>query len=269
LGLGTWRLEGDGLKRAAEAALAAGYRHFDTAPAYHNERALGEALAASKVPREELYVTSKVWNSDQGRDLTRAACLASLEKLGLDYLDLYLIHWPVKGRSLRCWEELERLASDGLIRGAGVSNFEEAQLRWLLERVSTRPAVNQAEIHPHHAKEPLAALCRERGIHLTAYAPLARGQLNKSQNLIRLAVKHGRAVPQVILRWHLQKGRSVIPKSARPERILENAGLFDFTLDDSDMAVLDKQNQNRSVLAPRFPIDSLGFVIDEQLGSGY
>jgi diketogulonate reductase-like aldo/keto reductase len=267
LGLGTWRLDGDRLTRAVEAALEAGYRHFDTAPAYHNERTLGRALAASGTPRERLFVVSKIWNSDQGRGLTRPACLASLERLGLDYLDLCLIHWPVAGRSLECWRDLEGLVAEGLIKGAGVSNFEEAQLERLFELAEIKPVDNQVEVHPHRSRRSLMAMCERLGVKVTAYCPLARGQLNKSQNLIRVAERLGRTVPQVILRWHLQKGRGVIPKSGDPERIRENARLFDFELTPADTRVLDRQNQDRSVLTPKFPLDSDGYVIDEAHGS--
>ena len=158
---------------------------------------------------------------------------------------------------------------EGLAKAIGVSNFEEPQLRWLLDRVSTKPLVNQAEIHPHHSKEPLRALCLEKGVAITAYSPLARGQLNKSQNLIRVASRYSRTVPQITLRWHLQKGRSAIPKSGDPGRIRENAGIFNFELAESDVKIIDKQNQDRSVLTPKFEVDSLGFVIDEADGSGF
>jgi diketogulonate reductase-like aldo/keto reductase len=252
-----------------EAALEAGYRHFDTAPAYHNEKELGKALAASGLPRGELFVTSKLWNSDQGHGLAKSACLASLERLGLGHLDLYLLHWPVSGRSQAAWEEMEGLVAEGLAKAAGVSNFELGQLERLLRESSFKPLVDQVEIHPHHSKEALAKLCRASGVEMTAYAPLARGQLNNSQNLARVAARLNRTVPQVILRWHLQKGRGVIPKSGDPGRILENSKIFDFELDEADIKILDKQNQGRSVLKPKFELDAHGYVIDEAAGSEY
>ena len=267
LGLGTWRLEGDALTRAVEAALAAGYRHFDTAAAYHNERTLGRALAASGLPREEIFVTSKVWNSDQGRNLTRRACLTSLERLGLDYLDSYLLHWPVSRRSLECWREIEGLMAEGLVKSAGVSNFDEAQLERIFQAAAIKPAVNQVELHPHKSRESLMAFCQSLKVAVTAYCPLARGQLIKSQNLIRIAEQLNRTVAQVILRWHVQKGRSVIPKSSDPERIRENCRIFDFELPPEHMKILDRQNQDRSVLTPKFPMDPEGWVIDEENGS--
>jgi diketogulonate reductase-like aldo/keto reductase len=246
-----------------EAAIEAGYRHFDTAASYRNERDLGRALAASGLPRHELYVTSKISNHDQGGGRSRSAVLAALERLGLESLDLCLLHWPVSGRTARGWEELESLVDEGLIRAAGVSNFEEGQLARLLAEGSLKPLVNQLEIHPHRTREGLAAFCRQRGVMVTAHSPLARGSLNRSRNLAAIAERLGRSVPQVILRWHLQKGRGVIPKSGDPARILENSRILDFELPEADVRILDRQNQDRSVLKWRFRTDAEGYVIDE------
>jgi diketogulonate reductase-like aldo/keto reductase len=269
LGLGTWLLEGAPLAASVEAALEAGYRHFDTAAAYRNEAELGRALRASGLPRQSLFVTSKIWNSDQGRELTRAACLASLERLGLERLDLCLLHWPVAGRSLAAWEELERLQADGLVGAAGVSNFDEAQLGQLWEGAAVKPQVNQVEMHPFRSRAGLLDWCRARSVVVTAYSPLARGRIRKSQLIQKLARKRGRTEAQIVLRWLFQRGVALIPKSATPERVRENAAIFGFALGPEEMAALGRQNQDRSVLKPKFEFDGEGFVVDRQRGSGF
>ncbi|MDR1109467.1 MAG: aldo/keto reductase [Deltaproteobacteria bacterium] len=264
LGLGTWGLSGRAaVAPAVEAALEAGYRSFDTASVYGNEAELGASLRESGLARGELFVASKVWNSDQGPGLTRQACLGSLERLGLQFLDLLLLHWPVALRSLQAWEEMERLLSEGLVRAIGVSNFGKGHLARLLAACGTRPMVNQIELHPYLSQEPLAGYCRDQGIVVEAYSPLARGQVRKNQFFQKLARRHGRSVAQVVLRWHFQGGRALIPKSATPQRVRENGAIFDFVLSPEEMAGIGRQNQDRSVLRPRFELDGEGWVMGD------
>lgn len=192
--------------------------------------------------------------------------MASLERLGLEYLDLYLLHWPVKGLSLGCWRELEGFFAEGLAKGIGVCNFSLPQLDWLMGEAQVRPMANQIELHPHLAREALAKGCLERGVAVTSYSPLARGRLSESQNLIRVASRHHKTVSQVILRWHLQKGYAPIPKAGEPARIRENLGAFDFSLPLEDMRILDRQDQGRSIFTRKLPADEDGFVIEPAPG---
>jgi diketogulonate reductase-like aldo/keto reductase len=261
LGFGTWTLQASTLEIAAQAALEAGYRHFDTAAAYENERDLGKVLAASGLARESLFVVSKIWNTEQGRELTPKAYEASLERLGLERLDLCLLHWPVAGRTLEAWEALERLYGDGRVGAIGVCNFDQNQLKWLLGSCSFKPMVNQIELHPYLARPTLVNYCQENGIVVTAYCPLARGKIKKNQFLQKLARRHERTVAQVVLRWHFQNGVALIPKSADPGRVRENAAIFDFCLTPEEMSGLNKQDQDRSVLKPKFEFDAEGFII--------
>ncbi|MFH9264996.1 aldo/keto reductase [Streptomyces sp. NPDC017546] len=245
LGFGVFQVPDDETTAAVSAALEAGYRSIDTAAVYGNEVGVGRALASSGIPREELFVTTKLWNTDQGYDATLAAFEASLAKLGLDHVDLYLIHWPTPAHDLypESWRALEKLAADGRIRAAGVSNFQPAHLRRLLDAGTLVPAVNQIELHPGLQQAELRAFHAEHGIATEAWSPLAQGALLKEEALVSIAARHGRSPAQVVLRWHLQLGNIVIPKSVTPERIRQNIDVFDFELSAADMdavAALDR-----------------------------
>jgi diketogulonate reductase-like aldo/keto reductase len=241
LGFGVWQVPDTEAAAAVSSALEAGYRSIDTAAIYENEKGTGQALAAAGLPREELFVTTKLWNSDQGYDATLRAFDASLDKLGLDYLDLYLIHWPTPGRGLYpdTWRAFEKLYADGRAKAIGVSNFPVAQLQHLLDSGSTVPAVNQIELHPNLPQDGLRAFHAAHGIATEAWSPLGQGKgLLGDPALAGLAAKHGRTPAQIVLRWHLQLGNVVIPKSVTPSRIRENLDVFGFELDADDLAAI-------------------------------
>ncbi|MDL4821190.1 aldo/keto reductase [Actinomadura opuntiae] len=246
LGFGVFQVTDEEAEHAVEVALRDGYRSVDTASAYGNEEGTGRALRASGLPREELFITTKLWNSDQGYDETLRAFDASMRRLGLDYLDLYLIHWPLpeRGAFLDTWRAFEKLKADGRIRSIGVSNFRIDDLRRVMDESDTVPAVNQIELHPYFQQDGLRAFHQENGIHTEAWAPLGQGQgLLDDPALARIAQAHGRTPAQVVLRWHLQIGNVVIPKSVTPTRIAENIDVFGFDLSPDDMkaiAELDK-----------------------------
>ncbi|MFE4450243.1 aldo/keto reductase [Streptomyces sp. NPDC056796] len=237
LGFGVFQVPDDETTAAVATALEAGYRSIDTAAAYGNEAGVGRALAESGIAREELFVTTKLWNADQGFDSTLAAFDAGLARLGLDHVDLYLIHWPAPARDLYAdtWRALERLLAEGRIRAAGVSNFRPAHLRRLREESPLVPAVNQIELHPGLQQGELRALHAEYGVTTEAWSPLAQGALLDEQVLVPLAERHGKTPAQVVLRWHLQLGNVVIPKSVTPARIRQNIDVFDFELTAADM----------------------------------
>ena len=237
LGFGVFQVPPEDTQAAVEEALEAGYRHVDTAAAYRNERGVGAAIASSGIPREEIFVTTKLWNSQQGFESTLGACEKSLERLGLDYMDLYLIHWPVptNGRALDTWRAFERIYEEGRSRTIGVSNFRIEDLEMLEREADTLPTVNQIELHPHFPQAELRAWHLEHGIATEAWSPLAQGDLVVNETIAAVAARHGRTPAQVILRWHQQLGNVVIPKSATPARIRENFAVFDFELDDEDM----------------------------------
>ncbi|MDQ0792351.1 aldo/keto reductase [Streptomyces sp. B1I3] len=237
LGFGVFQIPDDETTTAVTDALDAGYRSIDTAAVYGNEAGVGRALAASGLPRGDLFVTTKVWNSDQGYDATLGAFDASLAELGLDHVDLYLIHWPTPAHDLypETWRALEKLAAEGRIRAAGVSNFQPAHLRRLIDESSLVPAVNQIELHPGLQQTELRALHAEHGIVTEAWSPLAQGALLDDDVLVSIAGRHGKSPAQVVLRWHLQLGNVVIPKSVTPARIRQNIDVFDFDLSDADM----------------------------------
>ncbi|MFI0938390.1 aldo/keto reductase [Streptomyces sp. NPDC021020] len=241
LGFGVWQVPDDEAESAVATALEAGYRSIDTAALYANEEGTGRALAASGLPREELFVTTKLWNSDQGYDSALRAFDTSLAKLKLDHVDLYLIHWPQPRRDAytETWRALERIAAEGRARAIGVSNFQPAHLRRLADGSPTVPAVNQIELHPQLAQSELRAVHAELGIATEAWSPLGQGKgLLESQVVARVAERHGRTPAQVVLRWHLQLGNVVIPKSVTPSRIRENIDVFDFALAPEDLAEL-------------------------------
>ncbi|MGW0022108.1 aldo/keto reductase [Rhodococcus sp. NPDC003382] len=246
LGFGVFQVPHDATTAAVTAALQAGYRSIDTAAIYGNETGVGRALAASDVPREELFVTTKVWNADQGYDATLRAFDASLANLGLDYLDLYLIHWPTPARGLYpdSWRALERLAEEGRIRAAGVSNFQPTHLQRLLNDSALTPAVNQIELHPGLQQAELRAFHTKHDIATEAWSPLAQGAVLDDPAIAAIARRTGRSPAQVVLRWHLQLGNIVIPKSVTPARIRQNLDVFDFRLSDTDMAAITAADRN-------------------------
>ncbi|GGY50588.1 aldo/keto reductase [Streptomyces omiyaensis] len=240
LGFGVFQVPDDATTAAVTAALEAGYRSIDTAAVYGNEAGVGRALAASGIAREELFVTTKLWNADQGYDATLRAFDAGLAELGLDYVDLYLIHWPTPARDLYrdSWRALERLADEGRIRAAGVSNFQPEHLRRLLDGATLTPVVNQIELHPALQQSELRAFHGEHGIATEAWSPLAQGAVLDDPVIAAIAAAHGKSPAQVVLRWHLQLGNVVIPKSVTPARIRANLDVFDFALTDGEMTAI-------------------------------
>jgi 2,5-diketo-D-gluconate reductase A len=237
LGFGVFQVPPEDTQEVVEEALEVGYRHIDTAAAYRNERGVGAAIASSGIPREEIFVTTKLWNSQQGYESTLGACEKSLQRLGLDHIDLYLIHWPVptEGRTLDTWRAFERIHEESRSRTIGVSNFRIEDLEMLEREAATQPTVNQIELHPHFPQAELRAWHREHHIATESWSPLAQGDLVVNETIASVAARHDRTPAQVILRWHLQLGCIVIPKSVTPKRIRENFELFDFELSDEDM----------------------------------
>ncbi|MED4603360.1 aldo/keto reductase [Paenibacillus validus] len=245
LGLGVWKTkDGDEVVQAVTDALAAGYRSIDTAASYGNEAGVGQALQASGIPREQLFVTTKVWNADQGFESTLRAFEESRRKLQLETIDLYLIHWPVKGKYKETWKALIKLRDEGYVRAIGVSNFQVHHLQDLIDDSGVVPAVNQVEFHPLLQQLELRRFCQKQRIQLEAWSPLMQGNLDLPL-LTELAGKYGKSPAQIILRWDLQHGIVTIPKSVTKHRIQENADLFDFALTDEDMTRLDGLNQDR------------------------
>ena len=240
VGFGVFQVPPDDTQRAVEDALAAGYRHIDTAAAYRNERGVAAGIAASGVPRAEIFITTKLWNTEQGFESTLAAFDKSIEALDTEQVDLYLIHWPVPARDLflDTWRAFERIHAEGGARSIGVSNFRVADLERLAQEAETQPTVNQIELHPLLQQVELRAWHAEHGIATEAWSPLAQGEVLKDDTLVTIAAHHERTVAQVILRWHLQLGNVVIPKSVTPARVRENLDIFDFELSDDDLAAI-------------------------------
>ncbi|WUD71197.1 aldo/keto reductase [Streptomyces sp. NBC_00510] len=240
LGFGVFQVPDADTAAAVTSALESGYRSIDTAAIYGNEAGVGQALAASGIARDELFVTTKLWNGDQGYDSTLAAFDASLAKLGLDHVDLYLIHWPAPARDtyLDTWRAFEKIHAEGRARAIGVSNFQPAHLQRLIDNSDVVPAVNQVELHPQLQQAELRAFHARHGIATEAWSPLAQGAVLKDPVITGIAGRLGRTPAQVILRWHLQLGNVVIPKSVTPERIRENLDVFDFVLSDADVAAI-------------------------------
>jgi 2,5-diketo-D-gluconate reductase A len=240
LGFGVFQVPPEDTQEVVEEALASGYRHVDTAGAYRNEAGVGAALAASGVARDEVFVTTKLWNSEQGYDSTLAAFDKSLERLGLDQVDLYLIHWPMptEDRYLDTWRAFERIQDEGRARSIGVSNFRIEDLERLQREAERLPTVNQIELHPQLQQCALRTWHAEHEIATEAWSPLAQGGLLDDETIVTVAAHHERTPAQTILRWHLQLGNVVIPKSVTPERIRENIEIFDFELSEDDMAAI-------------------------------
>ncbi|MFD9392438.1 aldo/keto reductase [Streptomyces sp. NPDC060000] len=250
LGFGVWQVPDDEAEQAVSTALEAGYRSIDTAAIYGNEEGTGKAIASSGVPRKDIFVTTKLWNSDQGYDSTLRAFDASLDKLGLDYLDLYLIHWPLPSRDgyVDSYKAFEKLLADGRVRAIGVSNFLPEHLKRLVGETSVVPAVNQIELHPHLQQHASREVHTEQGIVTEAWSPLGQGKgLLEVPAIVAIARKHERTPAQVVLRWHLQLGNVVIPKSVTPSRIKENIDVFDFSLDTEDLAAISALNEDRRI----------------------
>ncbi|MEN1784445.1 MAG: aldo/keto reductase [Bacteroidota bacterium] len=246
LGLGVYQSkDGEQVANAVNWALNAGYRHIDTAAIYKNEAGVGQGIRNSGLPRASVFVVSKVWNTDQGYDTTIKAFEESLNRLQLDYLDLYLVHWPVAGRYKETWRALETLYAEKRIRAIGVSNFMQHHLEDLMEKAEVVPMVNQMEFHPYLIQQGLIDFCNAHQIQYEAWSPLMQGHVFEMEIFQQLARKYQKTVAQIVLRWDLQKGVITIPKSSNMERIVANADLFDFKLEAADMHMLDALDQGR------------------------
>lgn len=244
-GLGVYKMkEPDEALKAMEAAIKAGYPAIDTATVYENEREVGEAVRTSGVKRDELFITSKVWNTDQGYDNTLRAFEASLERLGFDYLDLYLTHWAIPKTYVETYRAIQRLYDEKLVRSIGVSNHQIHHLEKIFATANTKPMVNQIELHPQLTQEPLRQFCEEHNIAITSWSPLARGRLLEDPVLAKIAEAHRKSIAQVVIRWHLQSDLIVIPKSVTPSRIVENADVYNFSLSEEEMKMIDGLNQD-------------------------
>ncbi len=248
LGLGTFRsADGDEAYNAVTYALKAGYRHIDTAAVYGNEQSVGDAIKDFGIPRDEIFITTKLWNDDMRSGTQRKAIESSLAKLGVDYVDLYLVHWPVRGKYVESWLALEKFYEEGLARAIGVSNFHIHHLEDVFEAGSVIPAVNQVECHPYLTQEPLAAYCASKNILFEPWSPLAAGKALGDPLLMEIGKKHKKTTAQVILRWGLQLGYANIPKSINEDRIISNMDLFDFSLDEDDMKKISSLNKDQRV----------------------
>ena len=236
---------------AVKFAIKHGYRSIDTAAIYENEEGVGQAIREgikeASIPREKLFITSKVWNSDLGYESTIAAYETSLKKLDLEYLDLYLIHWPVEGKYKEAWRALETLYKEGRVKAIGVSNFQVHHLEELMNDAEIKPMVNQVEYHPRLTQKEIQAFCQEHGIQLEAWSPLMQGQLLDNLVLQEIANKYNKTIAQIILRWDLQNGVVTIPKSTKEHRIIENSTVFDFELTKEEMQRIDELNQDHRV----------------------
>ncbi|MGB2992466.1 MAG: aldo/keto reductase [Paenisporosarcina sp.] len=251
-GLGVFKVEeGPELVEAVKTAIKEGYRSIDTAAIYKNEQGVGEGiregLKEAGISREDLFITSKVWNADFGYDSTLEAYQTSLDKLGLEYLDLYLIHWPVKGKYLDTWKALETLYSEGRVKSIGVSNFQIHHLEDVMKDAKFIPMVNQVEYHPRLSQIELLSFCQQHNIQLEAWSPLMQGQLLEDSTLKEIADVHGKSVAQIILRWDLQNGVVTIPKSTKEHRIIENSSIFDFELSATEMEKIAALNENKRI----------------------
>lgn len=245
LGLGVFKTQdGEEVINAVKDAVAAGYRSIDTAAVYQNEKGVGQAIRECGIPRHELFITTKVWNSDQGYEATLQAFENSRKKLGLEYLDLYLVHWVVADKYRETWKALIHLYQEGAVKAIGVSNHQIAHIKQLIEDTGVVPAVNQVECHPLLTQKELLKYCQQQGIQFEAWSPLIRGNLD-NQILLNLADKYGKTPAQIVLRWDIQNKIVTIPKSVHKERIIENSQIFDFELNPEDMQEIDSMNENK------------------------
>jgi diketogulonate reductase-like aldo/keto reductase len=260
-GFGVWQInEGKEAANAVHEALKTGYVLIDTAAIYGNEKSVGEGLKDFR--RDEFFLTTKVWNDNQGYDTTLKACEESLKKLGVDFVDLYLVHWPVQGKFADTWRAMERLYEEGLTRAVGVSNFTQFHINEIYKSAHVPPMVNQIEISPFITQAPLREFCAQEGIAVEAYSPLGRAKILKTPQLIKIGEKYGKTPAQVILRWHLQNNIIPIPKSSHAERIRENADIFDFELSADELKTISALNQNKHAIKQAFfPFDEHGSVI--------
>ena len=243
LGFGTYKLDNPAAAKAVAFALQTGYRHIDTAAFYFNEEGVGQGIAGSGIERQDIFLTTKLWNDDHGYDQALSAFEQSLKRLGTDYVDLYLIHWPMPDRA-QSWKALERLYQEGRVKAIGVSNYHIGHLQELLADCAIAPMVNQVEFHPYLVQQPLLDFCQAHSICQEAWSPLMRGQLLTDPLLVSLAEKYGKTLAQIILRWDLQMGVTTIPKSATEARITENLGALDFALTDEDVARITALDKN-------------------------
>ena len=247
-GLGVFQVhDGEEVKQAVKYALSAGYRHIDTASLYGNERGVGQAIRENDILRKDIFVTSKVWNSDQGYANTLLAFDVSMKLLDFEYLDLYLVHWPVKEKYTETWKALEQLYAEGRVRAIGVSNFLRRHLEDLLAHCKVVPMVNQMEFHPRLVQQELIDFCNSHTIQYEAWSPLMQGKIFNIKELQTLAEKYKKDIAQIVLRWNLQKGIVTIPKSIRRERIISNAQIFDFEITTKDMQAIDRLDKNERV----------------------
>ncbi len=245
LGLGVYQIPpGTSTFKAVKYALEIGYRHIDTAMIYGNESDVGKALNYSDVKREDIFITTKVWNSDQGYDSTMKAFESSLKRLSLSYVDLYLVHWPVRGKIIETWKAMIQLLNNGKVRAIGVSNYSINQLKETIQNSDIVPAINQVEFHPYLYQKDLLQFCKSNVIQLEAYSPLTRGNRLNDPNIVRIAKTYDKTPAQILVRWSLQHDLIVIPKSSHDERILENSQLFDFHINQKDMEILDSLNED-------------------------
>ncbi|TGK52436.1 aldo/keto reductase [Leptospira bouyouniensis] len=244
LGLGVWKSRPKECFDAVKSALEVGYRHIDTAAIYGNEADVGRAIDESGIKRSEIFLVTKLWNADQGFEEAQKAIDVSLKKLGTDYVDMYLIHFPVSGKRKESWKALEKIKKEGKAKSIGVSNFMVTHLKELLNETEIIPAMNQVEYHPFLQDTKLKEYCEKNGILLEAYSPLAHGQKLEDERVTKLAKKYNKSNAQILIRWSLQSGNVVIPKSKNPIRIKENADVFDFTLSQDDMKEISNWNEN-------------------------
>jgi 2,5-diketo-D-gluconate reductase A len=249
LGFGVFQVPPRDTYEVVTRALEVGYRHIDTAAAYGNEAAVGQAVRASGLDRSEVFITTKCFNDDHGYERARHAFSASLERLDCEYVDLYLIHWPVpvNDRYVETWRAFIELQAEGLTRAIGVSNFQPAHLERVVRETGVTPSINQVELHPHLQQAPLRKLHEELGIVTEAWSPLAQGQVLDDPPIVEIATAHSKSPGQVVIRWHLQLGNVVIPKSVTPDRIAENFDVFDFQLSDAEMASIETLEKNTRI----------------------
>ncbi|MDZ7776084.1 MAG: aldo/keto reductase [Bacteroidales bacterium] len=246
VGLGVFKMkDGEEVENAVKWALDAGYRHIDTAAVYRNEIGVGNAIRNSSLSRKEVFITSKLWNTEQGYASTKKALDESLKRLQTDYLDLYLIHWPVEGKYTDTWKAMEELYDEGKVKAIGVSNFKQHHLERLLDFVRIKPMVDQMEFHPYVVQQDLVDFCGSEGIQYEAWSPLMQGDIVNVQVVREVAKKYHKTAAQVTIRWGLQKGIVMIPKSSRKERIIENIDVFDFVLEEGDMRKLDNLDRDK------------------------